>query len=293
MKSEQLETLCVGPFVFIYIVTIEIWTTGASNRSVPFQVDAEKTVTYRVEYNDDSIECSGTNLQPLTIGSSYTSTAMDIMELARDQGEEYQFSATYFGASIGGYFIDSVNGRPGENGCYWFFYIQAPGGSAFKPQIGVTTYVPGDDFVVILRYETFRQPAMFSSNMAIEYPEPTCSTATPPPDAAVSIVQGGTALDVMEQAGNMGSDYRFSATYFGSDLGFFIDTLNGVSSNVDENCFWLYFIMTPNGIIEIADLGVSSYVIPADGYTIIWRYVHPMNHEGSHVAKVYYKHTTA
>ena len=234
-------------------------------------MNAQKTVTYRVEYNDDNDACEGTNLQPLTINSSFTSTAMDIMELARDEGREYNFSATYFGFL--GYFIDSVNGRPGENDCFWFFYIQAPGGSAFKPQIGVTTYVPGDNFVVILRYETFRQPAMFSSNMTIEYPEAACSTATPPPDAAVSIVQGGTALDVMEQAGNMGSDYRFSATYFGSGLGFFIDTLNGVSNNQTNACNWLFFIMTPDGAVEQASVGVSNYIVPADDSTVVWRYM--------------------
>ena len=234
-------------------------------------MNAQKTVTYRVEYNDDNDACEGTNPAALTIDSSSTSTAMDIMELARDEGREYNFSATYFGFL--GYFIDSVNGRPGGNDCFWFFYIQAPGGSAFKPQIGVTTYVPGNNFVVILRYETFRQPAMFSSNMIIEYPEAACSTATPPPDAAVSIVQGGTALDVMEQAGNTGREYRFSATYFGSNLGFSIDTLNGVSNNQTNTCNWLFFIMTPDGAVEQASVDVSNYIVPADDYAVIWRYM--------------------
>ncbi len=236
-------------------------------------MNAQKTVAYRIEYSIDSEACAGDNPAPLMINSSYTSTAMDIMELARDSGRDYQFSATYFGVSTGGYFIDSVNGRPGDNGCYWFFYIQAPGGSAFKPQIGVTTYVPGDNFAVILRYETFRQPAMFSSTLTIEYPEPTCSMDTPPPDVTVSIFQGGNALDVMEQAGNIGPDYRFSATYFESDLGFLIDTLNSNENNeTGNNCNWIYFIMNPEGSIVLGSVGVSNYIIPADGYTIIWRY---------------------
>lgn len=239
---------------------------------------------YRIEYN--STCAGGVNPDPLTIDSPYTSTAMDIMELAVDEGREYRFEATYFGVSIGGYFIDTVNGTSGNDSCYWFFYIQPPGGDDFKPQIGVSTYIPGENFIFTLRYETFRQPEMLSTTLNIEFLDPVCSTATPPEPAMVSIPTGSNVLAVMQRAvDNFGRDYRFSATYFGSELGFFIDTLSGTSSNVEDNCFWIYYIDPPNGDEFKANLGVSNYIVPADGYTITWRFMQ-VTDDTSQVAKV-------
>ena len=227
---------------------------------------------YRIEYNDD--RCGGVNPAPVTIDSPYTSTAMDIMELAVDEGREYRFEATYFGVSTGGYFIDAVNGTENSDPCFWFFYVQPPDGDEFKPDIGVSTYIPGANFIVTLRYETFQQQAMLTTGYTIEFSDLVCSTATPPESRQVSIPVGSNALAVMEQAVNLfGSDYRFSGTYFGSTLGLFVDTLNGVSNNVEESCFWIYYIELPDGSEMRANLGVSNYVVPADDYSIIWRFM--------------------
>ncbi len=53
--------------------------------------------------------------------------------------------------------------------------------------------------------------------------------------------------------------------------------------------------MTPDGVVFKAELGVSNYIIPGDAYTIIWRYIHPIEMDttttttaASQVAKVGY-----
>ena len=73
-------------------------------------------------------------------------------------------------------------------------------------------------------------------------------------------------------ADQFGQSFRFSVTYFGSEFGYFIDTLNGVSSNIENNCYWIYFIGLPDGRESKATLGISSYHVPADGYSIIWSF---------------------
>lgn len=181
-------------------------------------MSTEKTVTYRIEYNGDAPQCAGENPAPLEITVPDTSSAMDIMEVASSQGNQYHFTATYFGQSLGGYLIDSVNGVFPQGGCFWFFYIQGPEGNEFRPPIGVTNYIPGDNFVFTLRYETNtnRLPPMLPSTVAIEYPDVTCSDSTPPANVDTFVFQGGSALTLMENAVSFapsGPDYRFSASY--------------------------------------------------------------------------------
>ena len=76
-----------------------------------------------------------------------------------------------------------------------------------------------------------------------------------------------------------GSDYRFSATYFGNELGYFIDTINGTSSDAASNCFWFIFIKPPNGDEVLSPLGVSNFRIRRSGFAMVWRY---MKFQGSH-----------
>ena len=110
-------------------------------------------------------------------------------------------------------------------------------------------------------------------NYSIQYSDPVCSNDTAPDDVVVPIKKGKIALNVMEEAVTMfGSAYRFSATYFGGDLGYFIDTINGTSSDVESSCFWFIYILDQDGNEILSPVGVSNLVISKRQRNIIWRY---------------------
>ena len=57
-----------------------------------------------------------------------------------------------------------------------------------------------------------------------------CPTNTSGSDPiSVTIPANGVAQNVMEASVDVDSSYRFTATYFGSTLGYFIDAINGTS----------------------------------------------------------------
>ena len=87
----------------------------------------------------------------------------------------------------------------------------------------------------------------------------------------VSVKKGSTVLTVMEQAvTNFGRSYRFSATYFGGDLGYFIDTINGTTS--DSPCFWFLYTSTPTSCDEtLSPVGVSTATVNK-GSSVTWRF---------------------
>lgn len=108
----------------------------------------------------------------------------------------------------------------------------------------------------------------------IEYNDPSCSNATAPDSVEVRVRRRSTALTVMETVvDNFGRPYRFSATYFGGELGYFIDSINGTASDPESNCFWFIFIRAPNGTEFLSPLGVSNFRIPGKDYGIIWRFM--------------------
>ena len=53
--------------------------------------------------------------------------------------------------------------------------------------------------------------------------------------------------------------YRFSATYYGNELGYFIDKLNGTASS--DSCYWAVYVEAADGSIESSNDGVSSLTI--------------------------------
>ena len=108
----------------------------------------------------------------------------------------------------------------------------------------------------------------------ILFSDPTCSNATAPEKVMVEVKRGSTALDVMEEAvTDFGRDYRFSATYFGEELGYFIDQINGTASDVESSCFWFFFTVDRNGMEVLSPVGVSNFRIPKNGKSVIWRFM--------------------
>jgi hypothetical protein len=103
---------------------------------------------------------------------------------------------------------------------------------------------------------------------------------TAPLKAVVRVNKGSTGLNVMEQAvTRFGRPFRFSATYFGARLGYFIDTINGVESDPFDSCFWFLFIRRPNGKEFLSPVGISNFLIRRNGYSIIWRFMQRENHD--------------
>ena len=121
---------------------------------------------------------------------------------------------------------------------------------------------------------TFLQTQQGARSITVEYrvefPDATCSNATPPFPLNLTTERFSNVLTVMERAADVGSSYRFSATYFSNTLGYSIDAISGVENN--NSCFWLLYIQEPYGFPKLSNLGVSNFFIPSNGFTVIWRF---------------------
>ena len=122
-------------------------------------------------------------------------------------------------------------------------------------------------------------------NYNIRYSDPVCSNDTAPDDVVVRIRRKKTALNVMEKAVTLfGRDYRFTATYFGKELGYSINTINGTSSSLESRCFWFIFILDKDENEIFSPVGASNLVITNKQRNVIWqfgRYEH-FSSGGSH-----------
>lgn len=223
---------------------------------------------YHIEYPDDA--CPGSNPPSLPIEAPYFATALNIMQLAVDVGSEYEFQAEYY-ANLG-YQILVLNGRSGAwpSPCSWVFYVESPNGVEKISEVGVSSYVPGDNFAVRLRYEPYpTNPLSVTYN--VEYLA-SCSAAPSPGPIDVSYLPlESTALTVMENA-VFNPAYKFKATYCGTNKGFFIDAINGTDNMPGSLCYWNFLVMTPTGAVTVPGVGVSNYIVPDQGYTIIMEY---------------------
>ena len=116
----------------------------------------------------------------------------------------------------------------------------------------------------------FHEQKMINVTYTILYEDETCSDDTAPDSVVVSVKKGSTVQTVIEQAvTDFGRFYRFSATYFGGDLGYFIDTINGTTS--DNPCFWFLYTSTPTSGEALSPVGVSTATVEK-GSAVTWRY---------------------
>ena len=76
----------------------------------------------------------------------------------------------------------------------------------------------------------------------------------------------------MEEAVELNSNFRFSATYYppynGSSMGYFIDTLNTLGGNFTERTYW-QILSQPTDLA--LDCGVSSY-IPENNEIVLFNF---------------------
>ena len=112
---------------------------------------------------------------------------------------------------------------------------------------------------------------------AFEYPDteecPQETLNNPLSQVTLTIPESGTAQKVLETSVGISSYYRFSATYFGSTLGYFNDTINGTSSDMAASCYWFFYVQEPGSEQpELASVGISSNIIPTSGYSIVMHY---------------------
>lgn len=93
-----------------------------------------------------------------------------------------------------------------------------------------------------------------------------------PPPITVQVPKGAHAIYVMEKAVDIDKRYKFIATWFGKDLGYFPEAINGIPENIntrdpnEQKYYWRFFA---DGSPQ--DVGVSTY--PINGPTsIVLRY---------------------
>jgi hypothetical protein len=74
--------------------------------------------------------------------------------------------------------------------------------------------------------------------------------------------------NMLQEAADINKAFRFASTYFGSDLGFFINTMNGLTGdyNLDQS-YWEIL----DGDDQQTPVGVSSYK-PQDGETVTFNF---------------------
>lgn len=242
------------------------------------QAQNEKTITYRVEYSSENGTCGGVDLEPLTLTTSDFSTILQVMELAATQANSYLFSTTFSAQDKdAGYVVDSINNTRTVEPCYWSVYVQS-GDTEIMPDVGISSYVPGDGFHVILRHEDQVDISSVTTIYVIDYPDAKCTTAMPPDSISIATPTGSTALDVMVKAATLsGSDYAFSTDYMqvassAEVYGYVVTQVGGVDNN--GSCIWVPFL-TPLGRDEVMGVAVSDLVVPGDGYTLTLRYYEP------------------
>ncbi len=107
----------------------------------------------------------------------------------------------------------------------------------------------------------------------VQFPDAICPQqgAISPGSAIVKIETGGTALDVMIAAADKKSAFNFKSTYFGNS-GYFITEIGGTANDVGTGCFWSFYYKIPGVPETQSSLGVSSVVIPGNGWIVTLRY---------------------
>ena len=134
-------------------------------------------------------------------------------------------------------------------------------------------------FVEVLRFVHTQEMSCDVPTVVVQYAFQYTDMGNCPPSSkndpldpiSVTIPANGAALRVIEASVDVSRDYRFTATYFGSTLGFFIDSINGTSSS--NPCFWFFYVQTPESPNPVlSNLGVSNYNIPESGYVIFMRF---------------------
>ena len=130
----------------------------------------------------------------------------------------------------------------------------------------------------------------FLVTYTIEYPEGDCNTEerAAPSAMKLRVPRGSSALYVMEKAAHENVEYKFTTTYFGSELGFYVDGINQVQRTDDYSCSWYFYAVPQKGLKpRRVESGASNYLISNNKTKIIWRYEGPQKSEIRKVREKY------
>ena len=72
--------------------------------------------SFRVEYNEVSGQCNGTDLPPVTVSEPVYSTVLSVMEAGVSQGSSYQFEVR-FSSIYAGYIVEMLDGTRNQDPC--------------------------------------------------------------------------------------------------------------------------------------------------------------------------------
>lgn len=81
----------------------------------------------------------------------------------------------------------------------------------------------------------------------------------------VFVPEASNAYDLMAATATQYEDFSFNGRDF-TGIGFFVETINGLSQDRGEGMYWIYYI---NG--KVAPVGISQYKLKADD-VITWKY---------------------
>lgn len=119
--------------------------------------------------------------------------------------------------------------------------------------------------------------ATLSITYQLEFPEVNCSGGTNiprPGPVSVALPCNQSAQRVMELGADDNPSLRFTVTYFGSaDGGYLVDAINGTSET--SECSWFLYYQAPGMMAVRTSSGVSDFIVPDDGGTVILRYEAP------------------
>ena len=105
-----------------------------------------------------------------------------------------------------------------------------------------------------------------AANVEVQYNVVNGNAITP---QKVSVPYGSTAQTVMEMGANAKSELKFQATYYGADLGYFVDKI-GDTPNAPTKKYWIMYV-GQEPYLQPSPVGIS-YWIPPPNSTVEMRF---------------------
>ena len=138
-------------------------------------------------------------------------------------------------------------------------------GAGSREQIVATTTVTNDS--QFTDNDSNKNAQLETRNQVTETPQSTIRATLIVNDKTYSfaVPSNSTVYDFMKLLREK-TEFRFSGKDFGGQLGFFVESINGVKSDHAAHLTWIYYI---NG--KKAQVGISTYrLLPND--IIMWKY---------------------
>ncbi|XP_065919886.1 uncharacterized protein [Dysidea avara] len=101
---------------------------------------------------------------------------------------------------------------------------------------------------------------------------PLAGNTTSPGKLRLVIPQGTSGIELMEAAVAQNKDFRFTVSFNNAGLGYSVQSINGVTRDLDNSCFWtLSFKPYLATKLKSSPVGISSYY-PSFKAVVQWEY---------------------